>query len=262
MLWCRWKRHWTMKIHRSSSLRPRWTSSRYSREMPSLSKAKKGKRHWLSLWSITNLKMAKSEWIRPSEKIWESDLGMLFKFGLLGRFPTWPKFMFFLLKTQLKEFLVIWPKPSLFPILRMHTGQSKKEIYLLFEVISSLSNSKLWRLNPKIMGSLLPTLCFIPKESQLTEKINKNLMKLGMMILEAVASKWLWFEKWLSFLSDTRSYSKPWEWNLLEVFFSMVLQDQERLSSPEQSLIKQEHFSFWSMVLRSCQRWPVKQKEI
>ena len=77
----------------------------------------------------------------------------------------------------------------------MHIDQLKKVTSLSSEETSSPLNLKSLQHNQKTTESLLLTLCFILKVTQLTEKIKKNLMKLDMMILEVVENKWLLSDK-------------------------------------------------------------------
>jgi hypothetical protein len=55
----RLKRPSTTKIHQFNSARPRCPNSKFSKEMPSSSRAKRENKHLWSPWSITSLKKEK-----------------------------------------------------------------------------------------------------------------------------------------------------------------------------------------------------------
>lgn len=137
-----------------------------------------------------------------------------------------------------------------------------KEIYLLWEEISNLLNSKLLRLNQNNMELSVQRQYFLLKENLSIGKTKKNLIKLDMMILEDVGNKWLSLEKWLNFPWDILNYSKLWVWNLPEVFYFMDPLGQERLWLQELLPTKLELSSSWLMVLKLCLRWQARQKEI
>lgn len=180
-----------MKTLPYSYHKPRWLNLKFLRGMLSLSRVRSVNKHLSLPWLITNLKKRKSEWTKLSEKTLELDWAMSSKLELLDKFPTWPKFTSFLWKIQSKVLQETWRKLTWFHILRMLIDQLKKETYLLSEETLSQLNSKSLLQNQRNSVLLPQTQYFLLKETLSTDRINKNLTRSDMTILEVVENKWL-----------------------------------------------------------------------